>query len=431
MLSIYTWQTLSAAEKQRCLARPTASRVFTNHVAEIIAQVRTRGDTALNELTKQFDGVMLKQLAVSPETLAQATIEPAALNAIKQAAQTIRAYHQAQLPETSSVSTAVGINITTTYRPIQKVGLYVPGGNNTPLISSLLMQAIPAQVAGCPIKVLCTPPNSRGTIDSHLLVAARICGIETIYSIGGAQAIAAMAYGSETVTRVDKLFGPGNSFVTEAKALVACDPLGAAIDLPAGPSEVLISADAGANPLFIAADLLAQAEHGVDSQVILLCDDEHMARLVNQSIEQQYALLPRQDIIRGALANSCIIICADINDQLALINSYAPEHLILNRQDAESLVAKVYAAGTIFLGPWAAETMGDYVTGSNHVLPTNGYARNHSGLSTMDFLNRFTVQSINKQGLKEMGPAAVTLAQIEGLAAHANAVTIRLNALEC
>lgn len=427
MLSVYIWSNLSKADKLRCLARPQSAATFNAGVASIISQVRARGDKALTELTQQFDNVSLKQLTVSNETLAQATISPNALAAISQAAQTIRAYHLAQIPETSSVSTAVGINITTTYRPIQKVGLYVPGGNNTPLISSLLMQAIPAQVAGCPVKVLCTPPNSRGTIDPHLLVAARLCGIDTIYSIGGAQAIAAMAYGTETVTKVDKLFGPGNSFVTEAKTLVAGDPLAAAIDLPAGPSEVLISADTRANPHFIAADLLAQAEHGVDSQVILLCDDENTAQAVNACLTQQFATLPRQDIIRRALANSCIIVCPDINQQLACINNYAPEHLILNREHAESLVAQIYAAGTIFLGPWAAETMGDYVTGSNHVLPTNGYARNHSGLTTCDFLNRFTVQSISKQGLNALGPAAVTLAQIEGLAAHANAVTIRLN----
>lgn len=430
MLSIKIWQSLSAEEQQCSLERPRTSDRLTAEVADTIARVRANGDSALRQYTQKFDGIALNSIHISQGAIESATIAARALDAIKQAMQTISAYHRSQIPETSSVSTAVGINITTTYRPIQKIGLYVPGGNNTPLVSSLLMQAIPAQVAGCPVKVLCTPPNNKGEIDPHLLVAARLCGIETIYSIGGAQAIAAMAYGTETVTKVDKLFGPGNSFVTEAKTLVAADPSGAAIDMPAGPSEVLISADAGANPAFVAADLLAQAEHGVDSHVLLLCDTLSLAQAVNQQLERQCTALPRKEIIARVLANSCIIVCSDINEQLTIINSYAPEHLIINRQDADSWVSRVTAAGTIFLGPWAAETMGDYVTGSNHVLPTNGYARNHNGLGTLDFLNRITVQSINQEGLKKMGPAAVTLAQIEGLDAHAHAVTVRLNALE-
>ena len=263
-----------------------------------------------------------------------------------------------------------------------------------------------------------------------MLVAARLSGIETIYPLGGAQAIAAMAYGTKSITKVDKIFGPGNSFVTEAKTQISSDPEGAAIDMPAGPSEVMIVADDWANPAFIAADLLAQAEHGSDSQVLLICDSVACAEQVNQQLILQLNQLSRQALIKQSLANSMIIICSDFAEQINIINSYAPEHLIINRVNTALWVDKIYAVGTVFLGPWAAETMGDYVTGSNHVLPTNGFARNHNGLSTSDFLTRFSVQSISQEGLLNLGPAAVTLAQIEGLDAHANAVQIRLNSLE-
>lgn len=334
------------------------------------------------------------------------------------------------MPENKNIPTAPGVNILSTYRPIQRVGLYVPGGNNTPLISSLLMQAVPAFVAGCPVKVFCTPPDASGSINEHLLVAAKLCGIETIYALGGAQAIAAMAYGTETVTKVNKIFGPGNSYVTEAKTIVASDPCGAAIDMPAGPSEVMVLADSQANPAFLAADLLAQAEHGVDSQVLLICDSLNIAEQVNQQLQTQFKTLSRAHIIKKSLANSLIIVCSDKKEQLNIINSYAPEHLIINRDDAESWVDEISSVGTLFLGSWAAETLGDYVTGSNHVLPTNGFAKNHSGLSTLDFLTHFNVQTISKEGIENLGPSAIALAQIEGLDAHAQAVQIRLDSLE-
>lgn len=430
MLSVINWQSLSALEQKECLYRPVQKSSIKESVLAIIKQVQTQGDEALFALTKQFDKLRLKELQVAPEKIQNASIPAKSLAAIEEAIKTITSYHQAAIPEERRLQTAPGVSITTRYRPIQRVGLYVPGGNNTPLVSSLLMQAIPARVAGCPIKVLCTPPNSQGEIDAHLLVAARLCGIETIYCIGGAQAIAAMAYGTETITKVDKLFGPGNSYVTEAKTLVSIDPLGAAIDMPAGPSEVMVSADKKANPIFIAADLLAQAEHGPDSQVILVCDDSNIAERVNQELNRQLPSLSRQAIAKAALNQSKIIVCPNAEEQQAIINAYAPEHLIINRQDAEAWVDKINAAGTVFLGPWAAETLGDYVTGSNHVLPTNGFAKAYNGLSTLDFLTRFTVQRVDEQGIRTLGPTAISLATIEGLDAHAQAVQLRLQELE-
>lgn len=430
MLTIKNWLSLSLTEKKQCLSRPVQVSATRNNVIEIIKQVQTFGDKALYELTQQFDGTRLNNLKVPIQKIQDATINQQALTAINQAIETITTYHQALLPENTNITTAKGIDIFNTYRPIQRVGLYVPGGNKTPLISSLLMQAIPARVAGCPVKVLCTPPDAAGEINAHLLVAARLSGIDTIYTVGGAQAIAAMAYGTESVTKVDKIFGPGNSYVTEAKTLIASDPYGAAIDMPAGPSEVMILADNQANAAFIAADLLAQAEHGADSQVLLICDSLNCAEKVNQQLEIQLNNLSRRDLIKQSLSHSMIIICSDSAEQIKIINTYAPEHLIINRKDAASWVEKIDAVGTVFLGAWAAETMGDYVTGSNHVLPTNGFARNHNGLSTPDFLTRFSVQSISQEGIRNLGPTAITLAQIEGLDAHANAVQIRLRACQ-
>ncbi|WP_419418818.1 histidinol dehydrogenase [Legionella sp. D16C41] len=429
MIKIVDWQQLSVAEQAKLLTRPKKITDIENQVSAIIAAVRKRGDEALLEFTSQFDKCNLNTLQISEDKINQAQIGQEALEAIQTAITNITTYHQSLVPEPLSITTSTGINIQRFYRPIQKVGLYIPGGNNTPLISSLLMQAIPAKIAGCPIRVLCTPANNQGEINPHLLVAARLCGIDTIYPLGGAQAIAAMAYGTKSIIKVDKIFGPGNSFVTEAKSQVALDAEGAAIDMPAGPSEVLITADNKANPNFVAADLLAQAEHGQDSQVLLLCEDKELATLVAQAVIEQSSSLKRQAIIKQSLTQSAIIVCKP-EEQVALINQYAPEHLIINRQDALDWVSQITSAGTIFIGPWAAETLGDYVTGSNHVLPTNGYARNHSGLSTLDFLKSMTVQDVNANGLKKIGQSAITLAQLEGLDAHANAVNIRLKYLE-
>jgi len=426
MLPILSWSNLSVNEQKQRLKRVTLKNASKETVAKIIANVKEQGDKALMQYSREFDSVDLSELTISKKSIARTAISETALSAIKSAIETITMFHKATTPQTIRVDTVVGISIERLYRPVDKVGLYIPGGNNTPLISSLLMQAIPALVAGCPTRVLCTPPNARGEIDPHLLVAARLCNIDTIYPIGGAQAIAAMAYGTESVIKVDKIFGPGNSYVTEAKIQVSIDPEGAAIDMPAGPSEVLVIADKYANPNFVAADLLAQAEHGVDSQVILLCETMAFAELVNNAIAEQIQELKKAAIINQSLQHSSILVCSSRAEMVTIVNSYAPEHLIINCVDAADWVDDIVNAGTIFLGAYAAETMGDYVTGSNHVLPTNGYARTHNGLSTIDFLKAISVQSISQDGIKTLGKAAYTLAMMEGLDAHANAVMLRL-----
>jgi histidinol dehydrogenase len=429
MLSILSWSSLSANEQKQRLKRATQKNTSKEIVTRIITNVKERGDKALMQYSREFDGVDLSELRISKKCVAQTEISKTAFSAIKSAIATITTFHKAVMPQTIRIDTAIGVSVERLYRPVDKVGLYIPGGNNTPLISSLLMQAIPALVAGCPTRVLCTPPDSRGEIDPHLLVAARLCQIETIYPIGGAQAIAAMAYGTESVIKVDKIFGPGNAYVTEAKVQVSIDPEGAAIDMPAGPSEVLIIADKHANPNYIAADLLAQAEHGIDSQVILLCETKAFADLVNNAIAEQIQQLKRAAIISQSLQHSSILVCSSRAEMVTIVNRYAPERLIINCVDATDWVDDIGNAGTIFLGPYAAETMGDYVTGSNHVLPTNGYARTHSGLSTNDFLKAVSVQSVTKDGIKTLGRAAYTLAMMEGLDAHANAVKLRLHSL--
>jgi len=454
MLTCIDWSEMTATERQNRLTRPMQKRSAQNEVQAIIAAVREGGDEALRQFSREFDGVDIDSPALPAKSLVRTrrlgpgpttnfrdetmlgqgptyasspgSIELAELSALKTAIRNIRAYHEATLPPAVQVDIAPGLRIERLYRPIDRVGLYVPGGNNTPLISSLLMQAIPALVAGCPLRIVCTPPNARGEIDPRLLAAARLCGIEQIFRVGGAQAIAAMAYGTESIPRVDKIFGPGNAYVTEAKNQVALDANGAAIDMPAGPSEVMILADDQANPAYVAADLLAQAEHGPDSQVLLICDSVGFANAVNQALVAQFQTLSRQAIIQQSLAGSCIIICPDRPAVLAIVNEYAPEHLIINRLDNQGWVKDIRNAGTIFLGPWAAETMGDYISGSNHVLPTNGFARSHSGLSTLDFLKAISVQSIDRVGVKQLGEAACILARMEGLDAHANAVQQRL-----
>ena len=430
MLRIENWQALSASRKEELLVRPPQHHDAKKRVTEIIQSVQQKGDTALLRWTRELDGIDLASLQVSPKELAAATISPHAMEAVMTAVKTITHFHQETLPENKRVSTAPGVLLERIHRPISRVGFYVPGGNRTPLVSSLLMQALPAQVAGCPLRVLCTPPNAEGTLDPALLVAARLCHIENIYKIGGAQAIAAMAYGTESVPKVDKIFGPGNAYVTEAKVQVSCDVRGASIDMPAGPSEVMILADTTANPLFVAADLLAQAEHGADSQVILLCEDRLFAEAVYQALVDQYQYLTRQEFIKKSLQHSAIVICQDRSVMLEIVNLYGPEHLMIQCVDAVSYVDLITAAGTIFLGSWAAETLGDYVTGSNHILPTYGFARQRSGLSTGDFMTSLCVQSISQEGLKKLGKAACTLAMMEGLDAHANAIMQRLKIIE-
>lgn len=430
MLTIVDWPRASLDTQNKCLQRVDSTEMVRSKVSEIIAKVREEGDRALLHYSRIWDAVKLSSLVIDKACIQQAEVGLDAFAAIETAIRTITVFHEAELPKPSLVRTAPGVTIERIYRPIERVGLYVPGGNNTPLISSLLMQAIPARIAGCPIRVLCTPPNAAGQIDPHLLVAANLCEIETIYPVGGAQAIAALAYGTESIMKVDKIFGPGNAFVTEAKSLVGCDPHGAAIDMPAGPSEVMIIADATASPSFVAADLLAQAEHGRDSQAILLCQSLSIAEAVNEALVRQMEHLSRAEIVRASLKNACIICAPSREEIITIVNRYAPEHLIINCLDAKDWVADIQHAGTLFLGPMAAESMGDYITGSNHVLPTNGYARSHSGLGIMDFLKSMSVQSITPEAIQALGPAAYTLAMIEGLDAHASAVKLRMQAEE-
>jgi histidinol dehydrogenase len=430
MLVVKNWLDLTDIEQKKCIARAKSSESITPIVQNIIDRVKQGGDKALLEMTETFDKVSLESLEIICNHFDSRAIQSDAKKAIQQAITHLTQYHQALLPENMRVRICPGVDILNAYYPIQRVGLYVPGGNHTPLVSSLLMTAIPAKLAGCPIKVLCTPPDAKGQINPLLVYAAQLCGIQSIYTVGGAQAIAAMAYGTETIVKVDKLFGPGNRFVTEAKCLVASDPCGAAIDMPAGPSEVMISADDLANAAFVAADLLAQAEHGPDSQVILLCDSMQFAMKVNRELEKQYAQLNRQSIIKQSLKIGSIIVCSDLQKQQEIINDYAPEHLIINRQAGSSWVNSIYTAGTIFIGPWAAETLGDYVTGSNHVLPTNGFAKAYSGLSVTDYMRRCSVQQVSQEGIRQLGASAVALASIEGLDAHAAAVEIRLKSME-
>lgn len=414
-------------EIQIALTRPSVrnNQEIKQQVQSIILQVKQSGDLALRELSLKFDKVTLTDIAIDVATLSTDNISLAAKTAIDTAYNNIYAFHQAQQHPDIKVETTQGVICEKITRPIQSVGLYIPGGT-APLISTALMLAIPAQIANNPHRVLCTPPNHQGEVDPHIIYVAKKCGINTIYKIGGAQAIAALAYGTQTVKRVDKIFGPGNAYVTAAKQLVAQDPIGASIDLPAGPSEVLIIADNDAQPTYVAADLLSQAEHGIDSQVILICLSTTFAEKVQQEVSRLLMQLSRQEIAKQSLAHSAIIIADDLNQAIDLSNQYAPEHLIIETQNARELLPQITCAGSIFVGAYAPESAGDYASGTNHVLPTYGYARNHSGLGLNDFLLHISVQELTKEGILQIGPYVETLAKLEGLDAHALAVTVRL-----
>lgn len=342
-----------------------------------------------------------------------------------QAAENIEAFHRAQRPAPVEVETQPGVSCRQVTRALDSVGLYIPGGS-APLLSTVLMLGLPARVAQCRRVILCSPPP----IDPAILYAARLCGIDEIFQVGGAQAIAAMAFGTESVPRVDKIFGPGNAYVTEAKRQVSQSPQGAAIDMPAGPSEVLVIADAGANPDFIAADLLSQAEHGPDSQVILLTPDAPLARRVAERVEAQLAALPRADIARQALAQSRLIVTRSLAQCIEISNRYGPEHLIIQTRDAEAWLDAITSAGSVFLGDWSPESAGDYASGTNHVLPTYGYTATHSSLGLADFQKRMTVQRLSPAGLLTLAPTVEAMAQAECLDAHANAVRLRVAAIQ-
>ncbi len=425
-MEINVFAELRAAEQEALLERPAHSSQdeVQRAVSAILADVRARGDAAVKEYAARFDKCPEDKIVVSAEEIAAACarVEPGLKAAIDQAYANIKKFHAAQEPSHVTVETVPGITCQTATHPIEKVGLYVPGGS-APLVSTALMLGVPAQIAGCAEVVLCSPyPMS-----DAIIYAATKCGITKLFRLGGAHAVAAMAYGTETMPKVYKIFGPGNQFVTMAKRLVADDPQGAAIDMPAGPSEVLVIADKDADPDFVAADLLSQAEHGPDSQVILVSDSKSLLEAADTALQAQLAVLARKDIAAKALSKSRFILAANLDECVAISNRYAPEHLIVQVQDPHALVPRLFNAGSIFLGALTCESMGDYASGTNHTLPTYGYAKTASALGTDDFRRRYTISYASSAGLRAIGTTVETLASAEGLDAHRNAVTIRLN----
>jgi histidinol dehydrogenase len=432
-MKILDWASLDSGGKRAALARPAqdARADILASTSEIIATVRRDGDEALRTFTERFDGVKLDALAVSKDEFAAARRALAAedVAALERAIENVRTFHEAQMPAPLSIETMAGVRCERVIRPIGAVGLYVPAGL-APLPSAVIMAAIPAQIAGCPRRVLCSAPARDGFANPAVLVAAQLCGVDTVFKVGGAQAIAALAYGTESIPKVDKIFGPGSARVTAAKQLVAGDPDGAAVDLPAGPSEVMVIADDAASPELVASDLLAQAEHDTQAQAILVTTSRKLAESVVVAVNEQLRTLSRRAILEKSLASSRCIVVADLDAALQVANDYAAEHLILQIREPRRYLPQIQCAGSIFLGAWSPEPMGDYCSGTNHILPTYGYARAYSGLSVLDFVKRITVQELTPAGLSALGPTAVRLAQLEGLDAHANAVTRRLSLLD-
>ena len=394
-------------------------------VRVILDRVKSEGDRAVLDYEAQFDKVRLDSLAVTEEEMleAEGLLGEDLKAAIRLAKQNIETFHAAQRFEGKRVETQPGVTCWQKAVPIEKVGLYIPGGT-APLFSTVLMLAVPAKIAGCEEIVLCTPPGKDGKVHPAVLFAARVAGVSRIFKAGGVQAIGAMAYGTESVPRVYKIFGPGNQYVTAAKQLVSLRDV--AIDMPAGPSEVEVLADETANPVFVAADLLSQAEHGVDSQAVLVTTSPELCRAVVKEVERQLALLPRREIAARSLENSKLIVARDMDEAIALTNAYAPEHLIIQTADYTRVAGQVRNAGSVFLGPYASESAGDYASGTNHTLPTNGYARAYSGVSLDSFIRKITFQEITPEGLRRIGPAIMTMAANEHLDAHKNAVKVRM-----
>jgi histidinol dehydrogenase len=408
------------------LKRPVfdVSELF-GKVRPVLDEIRQTGDAALQKYTLQFDVVDLLNFRVSEEEIAAAEklVDAELKNAIALAAENILKFHASQLSTLKKTETMPGVTCWQKTVPIEKVGLYIPGGT-APLFSTVLMLAIPAQIAGCREIVLCSPPNKQGKINPAILYAAKISGVVNVFKLGGVQAIGAMAYGTETVPKTSKIFGPGNQYVVAAKQLVSIADV--AIDMPAGPSEVLVLADESANPAFVASDLLSQAEHGVDSQVVLVTSSAKTAQKVLNEIEIQLEKIPRKQTAAKALENSVSIVLESIEDQVDLINEYAPEHLIINTANFETVAEKIVNAGSVFLGAYTPESAGDYASGTNHTLPTNGWARSFSGVNLDSFMKKITFQQISFEGLKNIGPAIEKMAAAELLDAHKNAVAIRL-----
>jgi histidinol dehydrogenase len=408
------------------ISRPAIDTISVmEKVKPILDAVKRNGDHALADFSLKYDGVIQERLQVIPEEIegAEARLTEDLKTAIRTAAKNIETFHRAQWKVEEPVTTMPGVSCWRRWVGIERVGLYIPGGT-APLFSTLLMLAIPARIAGCKEIVLCTPPSKDGSVPPAILYAAKVAGVTAIYKVGGAQAIAAMAYGTETIPYVYKIFGPGNQYVTAAKQLVQLD--GLSIDMPAGPSEVCVWADGSANADYVAADLLSQAEHGVDSQVLLVAKEENFVDQVKIALQQQLNLLPRKEMAEAALQNSRAVVLENDEEALALVNAYAAEHLIISTGDAATKAEKVTNAGSIFIGHYSPESVGDYASGTNHTLPTNGFARAYSGVSIDSFVKKITVQELTKKGLQHIGETVVQMAEAEGLRAHARAVTIRL-----
>ncbi|KFB98298.1 histidinol dehydrogenase [Trabulsiella guamensis ATCC 49490] len=427
--TIIDWNQCSPEQQRELLMRPamSASETITRSVMEILENVKTRGDAALREYSARFDKTDVVSLKVTPEEMAAAgdRLSVELKQAMTVAVKNIDTFHTAQQLQTIDVETLPGVRCQQMTRPLASVGLYIPGGS-APLFSTVLMLATPARIAGCKRVVLCSPPP----IADEILYAAQLCGVQEVFNVGGAQAIAALAFGTETVPSVDKIFGPGNAFVTEAKRQVSQRLDGAAIDMPAGPSEVLVIADSGATPDFVASDLLSQAEHGPDSQVILLTPDADMARRVADAVARQLTDLPREETARQALSASRLIVANDIAQCVDISNQYGPEHLIIQTRNARELVDGITSAGSVFLGDWSPESAGDYASGTNHVLPTYGYTATCSSLGLADFQKRMTVQELSRDGFASLASTIEILATAERLTAHKNAVTLRVAALK-
>jgi histidinol dehydrogenase len=417
-----TWEALTRRDVSN-------DSTITGRVQEIVSQVRQEGDVALLRLAKEIDGLEINSLQIPDVVCRDAArhVSTELRNAIENAVKNIRTFHEAQRSKDLDLETQPGVRCLQRSVPIQKVGLYIPGGT-APLFSTVLMLAIPAQVAGCKEIILCTPPNKNGSVTPEILFAASICGVKKIFLAGGAQAIAAMAYGTQTIPQVDKIFGPGNRYVTKAKQLVAMSQV--AIDMPAGPSEVMVLADETANPAFVAADMLSQAEHGSDSQAIVVANSSKLAKEIEQELNAQLEKLPRKEFVLKALANSKIIVLNSKEEMIDFANLYAAEHLILSMTGAWEIAGKITSAGSVFIGNFSPESAGDYASGTNHTLPTSGWAKTYSGVNLDSFMKKITYQELSPQGLAALSDTIITMAEAEGLEAHAQAVKIRLNTQE-
>ncbi len=426
MLKKYDYQSLGKKELQQLVARNTdPNNAIQEVVQDIIQQVQSQGDIVLREYASKFDKVQLDKLFLDEEDIDDlaATIHRDQQRALEIAFQNIHSFHSTQLKRERTVETMPGVKCWREIRPIEKVGLYIPGGSAV-LPSTLLMLGIPARIAGCKEIVVCSPPQSNGKINGFVAYCLKLLNIKKIYLVGGAQAVAAMAFGTQTIPKVDKIFGPGNQFVTKAKSIIQ-GLTNVSIDMPAGPSEVLVIADESANPAFVAADLLAQAEHGVDSQAVLVATSSTLVDAVNTQLKSQLAVLPRKELASKAIENSYAVTVDKLQDAIQFSNEYAPEHLILETNQWESLIRHISNAGSVFLGHLTPESAGDYASGTNHTLPTSGYARSYSGVSVDSFVKKITFQHINETGLQQIGSTVEILAELEGLQAHKNAISIR------